>query len=262
MQQFNCPSCTTVSQPGDTVCRECGATLISTAVVAPAAAVVPVAHVAHVSPIVERAPVMVVDRGMSDQAKVLTAIFTIVGLVLVGVAFYAWSESNRSQDQLERARLEHAGRPLGSGTQVSTPAAPSPVVITTPSPTVVTMPGSSPDSGSAEPREIAAYVSSVEPILQQWRDGVSRTETADSAQIASAVGALRDAESRIVGLNPPAAAAGAHGRLLTAMRNMLIEITAAADGRTALANSEGYVAARKAFDAAASECAALRSALS
>ena len=77
MQQLKCTSCTTLNQPGETVCRECGASLIATSVVtpvaavAPVAAVVPVAHIAPVAPIVERAPVMIVDRGMSDQAKIL-----------------------------------------------------------------------------------------------------------------------------------------------------------------------------------------------
>lgn len=265
MQNLTCPSCTTVNSLGETVCRECGAALVSTAVVVPAAIVQPEAQfapVAQVSPIVERSPVMVVDRGMSDQAKILTALFTIVGLVLVGVAFYAWSESNRSQDQLERARIEREHRPLGSGAPVSAPSTPAPVIITTPAPTTVTMPGSTADSGISDSREIAAYVSSIDPLLQMWREGVSRTETADNTQVAGAINTLRDVESRIVGMNPPPAAAGVHGRLLTAMRNMLIEITSAADGRTALANSEGYLAARKAFDAAASECTALRSALS
>lgn len=265
MQNLTCPSCTTVNSLGETVCRECGAALVSTAVVAPVAIVQPetqFAPVAQVSPIVERSPVMVVDRGMSDQAKILTALFTIVGLVLIGVAFYAWSESNRSQDQLERARIERERRPLGSAPPASAPAAPAPVIITTPAPTTVTAPSSTADSGIADSREIAAYVSSVEPMLQMWREGVSRTETSDNAQVTGAINTLRDVESRIAGLNPPAAAAGVHGRLLTSMRNMLNEITSAAEGRTASANSEGYLAARKAFDAAASECGALRSALS
>ena len=267
MQQLKCTSCTTLNQPGETVCRECGASLIATSVVtpvaavAPVAAVVPVAHIAPVAPIVERAPVMIVDRGMSDQAKILTALFSIVGLVLIGVAFYAWSESNRSEDQLERARTERSDRSAGIATPVAAPAATPTVIVTTPAPTSSTT-GPAPDVVAASHQEVAAYVSNAEPLLREWRDGVTFVESAEAAQIAQTVSTLRDLEGRIADLTPPAAAVGVHRRLMTSMRNMLIEITSAAAGRTAFANSEGYVAARKAFDEAVQECTSLRSAVS
>jgi len=273
MQQLKCTSCTTLNQPGETVCRECGASLIATSVVTPIAtvapvaafaadaAVVPVAHIAPVAPIVERAPVMIIDRGMSDQAKILTALFSIIGLVLIGVAFYAWSESNRSEDQLERARTERSDRSAGIATPVAAPAATPTVIVTTPAPTSSTT-GPAPDVVAASHQEVAAYVSNAEPLLREWRNGVTFVESAEAAQIAQTVSTLRDLEGRIADLTPPAAAVGVHRRLMTSMRNMLIEITSAAAGRTAFANSEGYVAARKAFDTAVQECTSLRSAVS
>jgi hypothetical protein len=261
MQQLKCPSCTTFNQAGETVCRECGASLIATSVVAPVAAVVPVAQIAPAAPIVEPAPVMMVDRGMSDQAKVLTALFAVVGLVLVGVAFYAWSESNRSQDQLERARSERSDRPAPIGAPVTAPAVLPTVIVTTPAPTVATT-GVAPEVVTANHQEVATYVSTAEPLLREWRDGVTFVESAEVVQIAQTVSTLRDLEGRIANLTPPAAAVGVHGRLLTSMRNILIEITSAAAGRTAIANSEGYVAARRAFDEAVLECTTLRSAVS
>ena len=240
MQQLKCTSCTTLNQPGETVCRECGASLIATSVVtpiatvAPVAAVVPVAHIAPVAPIVERAPVMIVDRGMSDQAKILTALFSIVGLVLIGVAFYAWSESNRSEDQLERARTERLGRPdrtAGIAAPVAAPAATPTVIVTPPAPTGSTT-GPAPDVVAASHQEVAAYVSNAEPLLREWRNGVTFVESAEAAQIAQTVSTLRDLEGRIADLPTRAAGVGIHSRRMTAMRNMVIEITCGAAGRT------------------------------
>ncbi len=248
MQTLKCASCGVDNLPGQTVCEGCGIALVATP------------YVVQEQLIPPSSTVVVESRGMSDAAKILTGLFAVVALVIVGVLFYQWGQADQSESELERARLERArdANPR-STTPPSSTTSPAPVIVTTPAqPTVITT--TTPDASSVTADEsINAYKSSMDPVLRRWRDSVLAAEAASGTGLESAITAMREVERSASMVTPPAAGSRVHSRLLGAMQSLISEFTEAARKQTAVSNSATYAESRKQFDAIAAEIEALRS---
>lgn len=245
MQLFKCASCGVINSPGQTVCEGCGTALVASPYVAQ-------------ENVVPTSTVVVEDRGMSDAAKILTGLFVVVGLVMVGVLFFQWGQASQSDAELERARLDQSR--AGSSARPSSPSTttPAPVVITTPAqpPAVITpTPGGTPSPVS---EEIGQYKSAMDPLLRRWRDSLRAAEAASGANLESAITALREVERSTSMVTPPAAGSRVHSRLLSAMQALINEFTEAARKQTAVSNSATYAESLEQFDAVAAEIEALR----
>jgi hypothetical protein len=201
--------------------------------------------------------VIVEDRGMSDAAKILTGLFVVVGLVIVGVLFFQWGQASQSETELERARLDQSREvsPVRSSTTPTT--SPAPVIVTTPAlpPTVITPAPAG--SGSLTDEAIGQYKSSMDPVLRRWHGALLAAEAASGANLESAITAMREVERSASMVTPPAAGQRVHARLLGAMQALVSEFTEAARKQTAVTNSTTYVESRKQFDAVVAEIEAL-----
>ena len=243
MQQLKCAACGVINTLGQTVCEGCGIALVATPYVVPD----------RVSP----STVFVEDRGMSDAAKILTGLFVVVALIVVGVLFFQWGRASQSETELERARLEQS-REGGAARSPTTPTtSPAPVIVTTPAPppTVITPA----PAGSASPSDeaIGLYKSAMDPVLRRWHDALLAAEAASGANLESAIAAMREVERSTSMVTPPASGQRVHARLLGAMQALISEFTEAARKQTAVTNSTTYVESRKQFDAVVAEIEAL-----
>lgn len=243
MQQFQCAVCGVVNTPGQTVCEGCGTAL----------AAAPYAEPDRGIP----SAVFVEERGMSDAAKILTGLFVVVGLVIVGVLFFQWGQSSQSDTELERARLEQSREGSSARSPATPTTSPAPIIVTTPAqpPTVIT-PAL---AGSPSPADeaIGAYKSALDPVLRRWDDAIMAAEAASGANLETAVTAMREVERSASLVTPPAAGQRVHARLLGAMQALISEFSEAARKQTAVTNSPTYVESRKQFDAVVSEIGAL-----
>lgn len=242
MQQLKCVSCGVINDPGQTVCGGCGTALVATP------------YVVHDNVI--PSTVVVEDRGMSDAAKILTGLFAVLAVVIVGVLFYQFGQANQSESELERARLEQA-RTGSSARPSATPATPAPIIVTTPaqpSTVITTAPAGTPPAADDS---VQQYKAAMDPILRRWNDAVLAAEAASGANLESAIAALREVERSSSMVNAPPAASRVHGRLSTAMQALINEFSEAARKQTAVANSTTYVESRKQFDSVAAEIEAL-----
>jgi hypothetical protein len=243
MQQLKCAACGVINTAGQTVCVGCGTALVAPLYVEPDR-VIP-------------STVVVEDRGMSDAAKILTGLFVVVGLVIVGVLFFQWGQVSQSETELERARLEQTRD--GSTARPTPPPAtsPAPIIVTTPAqpPTVITPA----PSGSPSPTDeaINQYKSAMDPVLRRWHDAFLAAEAASGANLESAIAAMREVERSASMVTPPDAGQRVHARLMGAMQALISEFTEAARKQTAVTNSPTYVESRKQFDAVVSEIEAL-----
>lgn len=246
MQQLRCASCGAENLPGQTVCGGCGVAFAASPVVV------------H-DPVAPSSTVVVDDRGMSDAAKIVTCLFAIIAVVIVGVVFYQLGQSRQSESELERARLESARTGTGSR-PATTPTSPSaPVVVTTPvpSPTVITT--TTPAGSTTADDAVAQYKASMDPVLRRWRDAILAAEAASGANLETAINALREVERSASMVTPPTAGSRVHSRLQTAMQTLIREFSEAARKQTAVTNSPTYVESREQFDAVAAEIEALNS---
>lgn len=247
MQQLKCASCGVVNSPGQTVCEGCGTALVATP------------YVVH-DQVIPSSTVVVDDRGMSDAAKILTGLFTVVALVIVGVLFYQWGQADKSESELERARLERARDGNPRSTTPAATTSPAPIIVTTPaqSPTVITT--TTPGSSTAPTDEaVNQYKSSMDPVLRRWRDSLRTAEAASGANLAAAITAMREVERSAASMTPPASGSRVHTRLLSAMQALINEFTEAARKQTAVSNSTTYSESLRQFDEIASEIEALSS---
>ncbi len=242
MQQLKCASCGAINGVGATTCSNCGLALQAAAFAVPTRDV-PAA--------------VIVDRGMSDQAKIVTALLGIVGAVVIGLLFYQWGQWHQSQTDLDRASAERTNRTIDNTAPATSQTAPAPVIVTTPAPSIVTTTSPSESDPTAQ-RDLSAYVSSMEPLLKSWREGIRIAETAQGTQLATAISNLADVERRAELVSPPSAAADAHNRMIRAMRTMVDELTTASQQQTAIAQSTSYLQARNDFELATTEYDALR----
>lgn len=243
MQQLKCAACGVINNPGQTVCEGCGTALVASPYVAPDPGI--------------PSTVVVEDRGMSDAAKILTGLFVVVGLVIVGVLFFQWGQASQSETELERARLEQSREGSAARSPTTPATSPAPIIVTTPAqpPTVITPA----PAGSASPADeaVGQYKSSVDPVLRRWHDALLAAEAASGANLESAIAAMREVERSASMVTPPAAGERVHARLLGAMQALISEFTEAARKQTAVTNSTTYVESRKQFDAVVAEIEAL-----
>jgi hypothetical protein len=248
MEQLKCLSCGYVNMPGDGICRECGAALTApnTAVVAEPAFVPPPADT------------VVVQRGVSQSAMLATFLLGLAGIVVVGVLMYQWGKDDASDEDLARERAERTERASRDVRPTSTTTPPPPVVTPAPAPAPVIIPvptapstyvPTSPSQGtSARSEGVATYVSTVDPLLEDWNEFLKAAETQTGDTLAQSLDRMRDLQKQASRMQAPAAAGAVHGRLLTAMSAMIDALAAGSSGGGFPTDSEAYRQANELFE--------------
>jgi hypothetical protein len=241
MEQPKCLSCGYVNLPGDAACRECGAALTAanTAFIAEPAFVPPPSDT-----------VVVQRTGMSQSAIMATFLLGLVGLVVVGVLMYQWGKAEGEDDDLARVRSERTDRdvrPVSTTTSpapapvVTTSPAPAPIVVPVPAPPQpVYIPSSSTQSSGTRDAAVVTYVSTIDPMLDDWRGLLTTAETQTGDELTQSLDRLRDVQRQAANIQAPAAAASVHGRLLTAMTALIDALSTGSPGGGFPTDSEAY----------------------
>jgi hypothetical protein len=241
MEQPKCLSCGYVNLPGDAACRECGAALTAanTAVVAEPVFVPPPSDT------------VVVERtGMSQSAIMATFLLGLVGLVVVGVLMYQWGKSEAQDDDLAATRAERSERAARDARPVSTTSspAPAPIVTTSPPPAPVVVPvpqpvyvpSSSTQSSGTRDAAVVTYVSTIDPLLADWKSLLMTAETQTGDDLAQSLDRLRDVQRQVTSVQAPSGAASVHGRLMTAMSALIDALANGSPGGGFPTDSEAY----------------------
>ena len=258
MEQIQCASCNLVNLPGATVCSGCGAELL-----APARPAIVEAAPAPV--VVERQAPVIIERGMSDSAKLLTALATIVGVVLVGFVFYQWGRTESSEEQAARVAAErNANARSTSDRQPPTrtePAQPPVVIVpgasTAPAPTAPAIDSPQTTAPSVD-REVVRYTATVDPLLKRWKTELKKAEAARGAELTASIVALQDIQREASRVTPAPMATGVHTHLLELMTATMEALDTASQTQTTVSTLPDYVEVRELFDRFETEYSALR----
>lgn len=215
--------------------------------------------------VMERPAPVIVERGMSDSAKLLTALATIVGVVLIGFVFYQWGRAETAEEQEARAAARNSNSRSTSDRLPPTrtePAQAPVVIVPGASPTPAPVAPTADSSQTAAPtvdRELVRYTATIDPMLKRWKDELRRAERAQGADLTASIVKLEEIEREISRITPAPMATGVHTRLLEIMTATMDSLDTASQTQTAVTNVPAYVQARELFDRFEADYSALRS---
>jgi hypothetical protein len=250
MAEVKCASCGALNPSGATVCQGCGASLASPPYVVPADAVVPPAQ----------DTVVVEGSRMSQPAVLLLSLLVLIALVIGGILMYQIGKTNTEMTVRDRDERSASAQPVPQPAPAEpVTTAPPPVIITQPAPaglppTTATMPvPAAPAAGQspvdeARARECARYAAQIDPLVQEWKTGVSVAQTTPSGSLAPIVTQLQSIQQRVSRMTPPPCASAAQSHLLKAMSATIDALDSAAQNDTNLLTSEAFAHAQELFD--------------